>query len=84
MALNIGDLRRPKDKIYEAATYSPVLDKAKKTLYVCLKRIKEARNEIELRRLKAELQRIVVHREYQIAEIEKLPRTRRPAVVSPG
>src|SRR6185312_10591031 len=36
-----------------------VLDTSKKALHACLKRIKDARNEKELRRLTQELQRIV-------------------------
>jgi len=47
---------------------TPVLDTSKKALHACLKRIKEAKNEDELRRLTQELQRIVFRRQYQNAE----------------
>ena len=47
---------------------TPVLDTSKKALRLCLKRIKDAKNENELRRLTQELQRIVFHRQYQNAE----------------
>jgi|ERR1035437_8648704 hypothetical protein len=52
----------------QAAPASPVLDISKKALHLCLKRIKDAKNENELRRLTEELQRIVFHRQYQNAE----------------
>ena len=39
-----------------------VLDTSKKALHLCLKRIKDAKNEKELRRLTEELQRIVFHK----------------------
>ncbi|MBZ5725850.1 MAG: hypothetical protein LAP87_12740 [Acidobacteriia bacterium] len=45
-----------------------VLDTSKKALHLCLKRIKETRNQRELRRLTEELQRIVFHRQYRNAE----------------
>src|SRR5579863_1831707 len=45
----------------EAAPTAPVLDTSKKALHLCLKRIKEAKNENELRRLTEQLQRIVFH-----------------------
>jgi hypothetical protein len=45
-----------------------VLDSSKKALHLCLKRIKNAKNENELRRLTEELQRIVFHKQYQNAE----------------
>jgi hypothetical protein len=51
-----------------AKTNTPVLDTSKKALHLCLKRIKEAKNENELRRLTRELQRIVFHRQYRNAE----------------
>ena len=50
----------------KAAT--PALDTSKKALHLCLKRIKEAKNETELRRLTQELQRIVFRRQYRNAE----------------
>jgi hypothetical protein len=55
-------------KASEAAPATPVLDTSKKALHLCLKRIKDAKNETELRRLTEELQRIVFHRQYQNAE----------------
>jgi len=45
-----------------------VLDTSRKALHLCLKRIKDAKAETELRRLTQELQRIVFHRQYQNAE----------------
>src|SRR5579872_6538044 len=54
---------------YRSATPpTSVLDTSKKALHLCLKRIKDAKNENELRRLTAELQRIVFHKQYQNAE----------------
>ena len=41
---------------------------SKKSLHLCLKRIKAANDETELRRLTEELQRILFHRQYQNAE----------------
>jgi hypothetical protein len=49
-----------------AATPAPVT--SKKALHLCLKRIKDAKDENELRRLTEELQRIVFHRQYRNAE----------------
>ncbi len=43
-------------------------DTSKKALHLCLKRIKEAKNEGEIRRLTQELQRIVFHKQYRHAE----------------
>jgi thiamine pyrophosphate-dependent acetolactate synthase large subunit-like protein len=51
----------------EAASAAAVLDTSKKALHLCLKHIKEAKNESELRRLTEKLQRIVFHRQYQNA-----------------
>ena len=50
------------------AKEATVLDTSKKALHLCLKHIKEAKTESELRRLTEELQRIVFHRQYQNAE----------------
>jgi hypothetical protein len=44
------------------------VDTSKKALHLCLKRIKEAETQSELRRLTQELQKIVFHRQYQNAE----------------
>jgi hypothetical protein len=52
----------------KAATDTPVPDTSKKALHLCLKRIKDAKDENELRRLTEELQRIVFHRQYQNAK----------------
>lgn len=41
------------------------VDTSKKALHLCLKRIKQAKAESEIRRLTEELQRIVFHRQYQ-------------------
>jgi hypothetical protein len=40
---------------------------SKKALHACLKRIKEAKNENDLRRLTEDLQRIVFHKQYRNA-----------------
>jgi hypothetical protein len=60
--------QRGSEEMSEAAPATPVLDTSKKALHLCLKRIKDAKNENELRRLTEELQRIVFHRQYQNAE----------------
>jgi len=52
-------------KIVPAAT---AVGASKKDLHLCLKRIKAATNENELRRLTEELQRIVFHSQYRNAE----------------
>jgi hypothetical protein len=52
----------------KAVPAAPVLDTSKKALHLCLKRIKEAKNEDELRRLTQELQKIVFHKQYRNAE----------------
>ena len=52
----------------KAAPTAPAPDTSRKALHLCLKRIKEAKNETELRRLTEELQRIVFHKQYQNAE----------------
>jgi len=56
-----------KEEVTEAASPTPVLDTSKKALHLCLKRIKNAKDENELRRLTEELQRIVFHKQYQNA-----------------
>ena len=53
-------------KVSKAA--APLPDHSKKALHLCLKRIKNAKNESDLRRLTEELQRIVFHKQYQNAE----------------
>ena len=50
------------------ARSNEAIDTSKKTLHLCLDRIKKAKDENELRRLTEELQRIVFHRQYQNAE----------------
>lgn len=60
----LGQFRK---EINEAAP-TAVVDTSKKALHLCLKHIKEAKNENEIRRLTEELQRIVFHRQYQNAE----------------
>jgi hypothetical protein len=52
----------------KAAPAPAVLDTSRKALHLCLKRIKDAKNEDELRRLTEELQRIVFRKQYQNAE----------------
>ena len=54
--------------VSKAAPATPVLETSKKALHLCLKRIKDAKDENELRRLTEELQRIVFRRQYQNAE----------------
>jgi hypothetical protein len=54
------------EEMSEAA--STVLDTSKKALHLCLKHIKEAKSDSELRRLTDELQKIVFHRQYRNAE----------------
>lgn len=56
-----------KEELAEAAPTVPALDTSKKALHLCLKRIKAAKDESELRRLTEELQRIVFHKQYQNA-----------------
>ena len=59
---------RRRKEINEAPPAATALDTSKKALHLCLKRIKEAKDETEIRRLTGELQRIVFHRQYQNAE----------------
>jgi hypothetical protein len=53
---------------HNAAPTTAAVDTSKKALHLCLKRIKQAKTEIELRRLTEDLQRIVFHRHYRNAE----------------
>jgi hypothetical protein len=55
-------------KTNAASAGAPLVSASKKALHLCLKRIKEAENESELRRLTGELQKIVFHRQYKNAE----------------
>ncbi len=57
-----------KEEMSEAAIAATVLGTSKKALHLCLKQIKEAKSESELRRLTEELQKIVFHRQYRNAE----------------
>jgi hypothetical protein len=57
-----------KEETGEAATTTPLLDTSRRALHLCLKRIKDAKNENELRHLTEELQRIVFHKQYQNAD----------------
>ena len=59
---------KPRNEINKAAPATTVVDTSKKALHLCLKRIKDAKSENEIRRLTEELQRIVFHRQYQNAE----------------
>ena len=61
MGKKFSQLRK---EISEAAPTVPTLDTSKKALHLCLKRIKSAKDENELRRLTQELQRIVFHKQY--------------------
>ena len=56
-----------KEETKEAAPATTVHDTSKKALHLCLKRIKEAKSDSELRRLTEELQKIVFHRQYRNA-----------------
>src|SRR5437773_357926 len=47
-----------------AAATPPVLDTSKRALHLCLKRIRAAKDDKEIRRLTEELQRIVFHKQY--------------------
>ena len=49
-------------------TTPPTFDTSKKALHACLKRIKDAKDDNELRRLTEELQKIVFYRQYRNAE----------------
>ncbi len=60
--------RQFRKKIDEAGAVTAIVDTSKKALHQCLKRIKDAKDENEIRRLTEELQRIVFHRQYQNAE----------------
>jgi hypothetical protein len=55
-----------KEEMSEGA--STVLGTSKKALHLCLKHIKEAKSDSELRRLTDELQKIVFHKQYRNAE----------------
>jgi hypothetical protein len=55
-------------EINKAAPATAIVDTSRKALHLCLKRIKDAKDENEIRRLTEELQRIVFHRQYQNAE----------------
>jgi hypothetical protein len=57
-----------KEKVSDIAPAAPALDRSKKALQLCLKRIKDAKNEKDLRCLTEQLQRIVFHRQYLNAE----------------
>ena len=56
------------DEISKAAPATDLLDTSKKALHLCLKRIRDARDESELRRLTEDLQRIVFHKQYRNAK----------------
>src|ERR1700678_225191 len=53
---------------HNAAPTTAAVDASKKALHLCLKRIKQAKTESEIRRLTEELQRIVFHTQYRNAE----------------
>ncbi len=59
----LGQFRKDTNEVAPA-----VVDTSRKALHLCLKRIKEAKNETDIRRLTEDLQRIVFHRQYQNAE----------------
>jgi len=52
----------------ESTPAVPVLDISKKALHLCLKRLKTAEDQSEIKRLTEELQRLVFHKQYQNAE----------------
>jgi hypothetical protein len=60
-------VRSARPKVNAAKPASAVVDTSK-ALHLCLKRIKEAESQSELRRLTEELQRIVFHTQYMNAE----------------
>ena len=64
----IEGVRKRNEEMSDAATATPVLGASKQDLHLCLKRIKDAKNQHELRRLTEELQRVVFHRQQQDAE----------------
>jgi hypothetical protein len=65
VAKNLSPSPKP---IKEATPPTAAANASKKALHLCLKRIKEAKSEDEVRRLTEELQRIVFHKQYQNAE----------------
>jgi hypothetical protein len=66
---NVAKNLSPSPKqIREATPPTAAASASKKALHLCLKRIKEAKSEDEVRRLTEELQRIVFHKQYQNAE----------------
>jgi hypothetical protein len=50
--------------VIDASPAVPSFDTSRKALHLCLKRIKDARDDNELRRLTEDLQRIVFHRQH--------------------
>ena len=54
-----------KEEPRDTAPAADVAGTPRKALHRCLKQIKEAKNETEIRRLTKELQRIVFHRQYE-------------------
>jgi hypothetical protein len=60
--------KEPGTQVNKAKPATAAANASKKALHLCLKRIKEAETESELRRLTEELQRIVFNRQYQNAE----------------
>jgi hypothetical protein len=62
MAVNVKKLGY---RVNEAKLVTAAANTSKKALHLCLKRIKDAENESELRRLTEELQRIVFRRQHQ-------------------
>ena len=61
--LGIGTFSRFSKQIDQATPATVASTTSKKALHLCLKRIKEAKDENELRRLTQDLQRIVFHRQ---------------------
>jgi hypothetical protein len=59
----LGQFRQEEPR--DAAPAADVVGTPTKALHRCLKQIKEAKNETEIRRLTKELQRIVFHRQYE-------------------
>ncbi len=66
-ARNAVQARRTKTKPANPSN-APTQDTSRNALHVCLKKIKAANDEAELRRLAEELQRIIFYRQYQNAE----------------
>lgn len=66
--MNIKTLSQIRDETTQTPTTPSAPDASKKALRLCLKRIKNAKDEIEIHRLTEYLQRIVFHKQYENAK----------------